>query len=305
MLQGGCFIDHAGAPAELFSYIKGYDNTRRLHSSLNYRSPASFEAFLHSIHSYNQSRFQSSFPWHFVVYQMKRFPLPTTSIAFVIAGILCFGIYAYKANRSAGLRQESAPDGPLISVKAGRSDELRSANSSEDPQANPDVLDGLKDEEIKTFLLASDLQGIFKITPEENKRIAQQFAVAFRELKAHEARTVKQTRQSKGASRFVLPGDSVFASLARAKLNTETKKILGQERFQAFSYHLEKTVDNALSGLGSYDRQVNFYYQNNPDQKIKCEEVSIEPGQPRRFYSYYVDDLPERYRHLFSIQSER
>ena len=53
MLQGGCFIDHADALTELFSYIEGYYNTRRRHSSLNYQSPASFEASVHSLHSSN------------------------------------------------------------------------------------------------------------------------------------------------------------------------------------------------------------------------------------------------------------
>lgn len=48
MLQGGCFTDQADAQTELFSYIEGYYNTRRRHSSLHYQSPASFEASLHS-----------------------------------------------------------------------------------------------------------------------------------------------------------------------------------------------------------------------------------------------------------------
>ncbi len=47
MLQGGCFIDHHDARTELFSFIEGYYNTHRRHSSLNYLSPASFEASLH------------------------------------------------------------------------------------------------------------------------------------------------------------------------------------------------------------------------------------------------------------------
>ena len=46
MLQGGCFIDENDARTELFAYIEGYYNTQRRHSSLNYTSPASFEASL-------------------------------------------------------------------------------------------------------------------------------------------------------------------------------------------------------------------------------------------------------------------
>lgn len=53
MLQGGCFIDRADALTELFSYIEGYYNTHRRHSSLNYQSPASFEASLYSLHLNN------------------------------------------------------------------------------------------------------------------------------------------------------------------------------------------------------------------------------------------------------------
>jgi len=47
MLQGGCFTDMADARTELFAYIEGYYNTRRRHSSLNYLTPASFEASSH------------------------------------------------------------------------------------------------------------------------------------------------------------------------------------------------------------------------------------------------------------------
>ena len=34
----------AGLQAALFDYIEGWYNTRRLHSSLGYRSPAEYEA---------------------------------------------------------------------------------------------------------------------------------------------------------------------------------------------------------------------------------------------------------------------
>lgn len=43
MLQGGEFIDDADARTELFSYIEGYYNTRRKHSSLGYRTPSQHE----------------------------------------------------------------------------------------------------------------------------------------------------------------------------------------------------------------------------------------------------------------------
>jgi transposase InsO family protein len=43
MLQGGEFIDESDARTELFSYIEGYYNTQRKHSSLGYLSPSKFE----------------------------------------------------------------------------------------------------------------------------------------------------------------------------------------------------------------------------------------------------------------------
>ena len=48
LLQGGTFSDSADARTELFAYIEGYYNTHRRHSSLNYLTPASFEASLTS-----------------------------------------------------------------------------------------------------------------------------------------------------------------------------------------------------------------------------------------------------------------
>ena len=48
LLQGGTFSDAADARTELFAYIEGYYNTQRRHSSLNYLTPASFEASLTS-----------------------------------------------------------------------------------------------------------------------------------------------------------------------------------------------------------------------------------------------------------------
>ncbi len=46
MLHGGCFINDSDARTEMFAYIDSYDNTERLHSSLGYQSPSSFEAAL-------------------------------------------------------------------------------------------------------------------------------------------------------------------------------------------------------------------------------------------------------------------
>ena len=46
LLQGGAFSDANDARTELFAYIEGYYNTQRRHSSLNYLSPASYEASL-------------------------------------------------------------------------------------------------------------------------------------------------------------------------------------------------------------------------------------------------------------------
>lgn len=49
MLQGGSFIDEADARTELFAYIESYYNTHRRHSSLNYKTPAQFEAQILSL----------------------------------------------------------------------------------------------------------------------------------------------------------------------------------------------------------------------------------------------------------------
>lgn len=43
MLQGGEFIDDTDARTELFSYIEGYYNTHRKHSSLGYLAPSKYE----------------------------------------------------------------------------------------------------------------------------------------------------------------------------------------------------------------------------------------------------------------------
>ena len=43
LLEGGMFEDLAQARSEIFSYIEGYYNRTRLHSSLGYKSPLEFE----------------------------------------------------------------------------------------------------------------------------------------------------------------------------------------------------------------------------------------------------------------------
>jgi len=44
MLRDGCFASQQDAAHELFAFIDGYYNTRRLHSSLSYKSPSLFES---------------------------------------------------------------------------------------------------------------------------------------------------------------------------------------------------------------------------------------------------------------------
>ena len=46
MLQGGYFTDQNDARTEIFDFIEAYYNTHRKHSSLDYRTPAQFEANL-------------------------------------------------------------------------------------------------------------------------------------------------------------------------------------------------------------------------------------------------------------------
>ena len=48
MLQDGTFIAHADANIEIFAYIESYYNTHRKHSSLGYKTPATFEAHINS-----------------------------------------------------------------------------------------------------------------------------------------------------------------------------------------------------------------------------------------------------------------
>ena len=42
-MEGGVFEDFEQARSEIFSYIEGYYNRVRLHSSLGYKSPIEFE----------------------------------------------------------------------------------------------------------------------------------------------------------------------------------------------------------------------------------------------------------------------
>ena len=49
MLQDGCFANDGDARIEIFDYIEAYYNTHRKHSSLGYRNPAQFEAYLNSL----------------------------------------------------------------------------------------------------------------------------------------------------------------------------------------------------------------------------------------------------------------
>jgi putative transposase len=49
MLLGGCFLNEADARTEIFDYINSYYNHHRKHSALDYRTPAQFEAKIHSL----------------------------------------------------------------------------------------------------------------------------------------------------------------------------------------------------------------------------------------------------------------
>ena len=49
MLQDGSITAHGDARIKLFADSESYDNSPRKHSSLGYKTPASFEAPLHSL----------------------------------------------------------------------------------------------------------------------------------------------------------------------------------------------------------------------------------------------------------------
>ena len=48
LLDRRYFPTMAGAGREVFSFIEGFHNTRRLHSALGYKSPANFEKLNHA-----------------------------------------------------------------------------------------------------------------------------------------------------------------------------------------------------------------------------------------------------------------
>lgn len=46
LIDTGSWQTRAGLRRAVFEYIEGWHNTRRLHSSLGYRSPADYEALI-------------------------------------------------------------------------------------------------------------------------------------------------------------------------------------------------------------------------------------------------------------------
>ena len=60
LLEDGCFESLQDAHDELFNYIEGYYNIRRLHSSLGYMSPINFENQYHQANFTNNSQSQVS-----------------------------------------------------------------------------------------------------------------------------------------------------------------------------------------------------------------------------------------------------
>ncbi len=56
-MEGGVFEDLEQARLEIFSYIEGYYNRIRLHSSLGYKSPIEFEMELKSKNGGNKRQF--------------------------------------------------------------------------------------------------------------------------------------------------------------------------------------------------------------------------------------------------------
>jgi len=57
LIEGGVFEDIEHARSEIFSYIEGYDNRTRLHSSLGYKSPIEFEMELQTKNGGNKRQF--------------------------------------------------------------------------------------------------------------------------------------------------------------------------------------------------------------------------------------------------------
>ena len=65
MMEDGAFEDLEQARSEIFSYIEGYYNRVRLHSSLGYKSPMEFELELKSKNGGAKESFLSTFSWLF------------------------------------------------------------------------------------------------------------------------------------------------------------------------------------------------------------------------------------------------
>lgn len=61
LIEGGVFEDAEQARTEIFSYIEGYYNRVRLHSSLGYKSPMEFEMELKTKNGGNRDGFLSTF----------------------------------------------------------------------------------------------------------------------------------------------------------------------------------------------------------------------------------------------------
>lgn len=60
LLEDGCFENLQDAHDELFNYIEGYYNLRRLHSSLGYMSPMNFEKQYYQVNFTHNSQLQVS-----------------------------------------------------------------------------------------------------------------------------------------------------------------------------------------------------------------------------------------------------
>ncbi len=57
LIEGGVFEDIEQSRSEIFSYIEGYYNRTRLHSSLGYKSPMEFEMELRTKNGGNKRQF--------------------------------------------------------------------------------------------------------------------------------------------------------------------------------------------------------------------------------------------------------
>jgi transposase InsO family protein len=61
LIEGGVFEDIEQARSEIFSYIEGYYNRVRLHSSLGYKSPLEYELGLKTKNGEGKESFLSTF----------------------------------------------------------------------------------------------------------------------------------------------------------------------------------------------------------------------------------------------------